>query len=50
MFLQTNLTVRYVIREKVAGLGRRRVTWKTHPGTLLACIEIPVELTSPPDS
>ena len=37
------LTVRYIIREKV-GLQRKKSNWKDHPGTIFACVEIPVVL------
>jgi len=44
---KSNMTLRYILREKVPGNGRKRSDWKSHPGTLFACLEIPVEVRSP---
>lgn len=37
------LTVRYIIREKL-GPQRKKSNWRDHPGTIFACVEIPVVL------
>jgi len=40
----SGLRVRYIIREKVAGLSRRQSRWAVHPGKMFTCVEIPVQL------
>jgi len=41
-----SLWVRYILRERInrPGSRRRMVAWKDHPGKLICCVEIPVQI------